>query len=105
MFDDVCAGHVTVISVTVRLFGAWVRVTYLSVVSIFGCFFFWNCISFLGCRDIHVISRGFCCYARPLSHLFHVAISHSLSQLLLNVARGLVIIFCSDLCVSFTFSI
>ena len=105
MFDDVCAGHVTVISVAEHLFGAWVRVTCFSVVSIFGCFFFWVCVSFLKRGDVHVISRGFCCYARPLSHLFRVAISHLLSQLLLNVARGLVIIFRSDLCVSFTFSI
>ena len=87
MIDDLCAGHVTVISVAVRLFGAWVRVTYLSVVSIFCCFFFWNCISFLGCQDIHVISRGFCCYARPLSHLFRVAISHFLSQSISHVAQ------------------
>jgi hypothetical protein len=44
MFDDVYAGHVTVISVAVRLFGAWVRVTYLSVVSIFGVSSFGICV-------------------------------------------------------------
>ena len=72
----VCAGHVIIISVAVCLFGAWVCVTCLLVVSIFGCFFFWICVSFLRRGDIHVISRGFCYYARPFSHLFHVAISH-----------------------------
>ena len=40
-------GHVTIISVAVRLFGARVHVTCLLVVSIFGCFFFWIYVSFL----------------------------------------------------------